>query len=106
MEGHAKLMVVTMVPVAFAFGSSPIVSNGQKVCDMSEGDFEECRPSVNVADPSPPLPSAACCKALDNADFECLCSFNNSLWMMKNGVDFTRAKGLPGKCNLRNSFPC
>ncbi|KAE8698562.1 Dolichyl-diphosphooligosaccharide-protein glycosyltransferase 48kDa subunit family protein [Hibiscus syriacus] len=75
MEGHAKLMVVTMT-------------------------------SVNAADPNPLPPSAVCCKALDNADFKCLCFFKNSKWMTEYKVDFNRAKELPGKCNLGKSFPC
>ncbi|GMI88313.1 DIR1-like [Hibiscus trionum] len=106
MEGYAKLMVVTMVLVALALGSGPIVANGQKVCGMSKEDFEACQPSVSATDPNPPPPSAMCCKALENANFRCLCFFKNSKWMTDYGIDFDRAKDLPSKCNLGKSVTC
>ncbi|KAK8568274.1 hypothetical protein V6N13_106207 [Hibiscus sabdariffa] len=106
MEGYAKLMVVTMVLVALALVSGPIAANGQKVCGITKEGFEACRPSVNATDPNPPPPSAVCCKALDDADFKCLCLFRYSKWMTDYGIDFNRAKDLPAKCNSGKSVTC
>ncbi|URE48089.1 Protease inhibitor/seed storage/LTP family [Musa troglodytarum] len=78
--------------------------SGEAVCNMTQEGFDACKPSVTP--PNPPPPSAACCKALGNADLQCLCSYKNSPLLPLLGIDPGLAMTLPPKCNLKLPANC
>ena len=99
MEAYKKLVLVSLL-LALSIGSETIMlANGdnQGLCHMTKEGLKACQPSVSGQNPVPP--SASCCSALSNADFQCLCIFKNSNLLNFYGINSTLAMELPAKCN-------
>ncbi|KAK9988138.1 hypothetical protein SO802_028377 [Lithocarpus litseifolius] len=74
-----------------------LLQPSQGLCHMTKEGLKACQPSVSGQNPVPP--SASCCSALSNADFQCLCIFKNSNLLNFYGINSTLAMELPAKCN-------
>ncbi|KAK6946212.1 Bifunctional inhibitor/plant lipid transfer protein/seed storage helical domain [Dillenia turbinata] len=104
MEAYTKLFLVAMV-LAAAMASGPYLANAEGgFCRMTREGLTSCMPFVSGDNPPPPSP--ACCVALANADFKCLCSYKASNLLPAFGINPNAAMDLPMKCNLLLSFHC
>ncbi|XP_078156504.1 putative lipid-transfer protein DIR1 [Carex rostrata] len=98
---------VLLVILFLAFCDVNIVmraSAEQKICNITEQELEECKPSVSGSDPPPP--STECCDAMKNADLPCLCSYKNSAFLPALGIDPDLAMQLPAKCGIKAPDNC
>ncbi|KAL5702931.1 hypothetical protein ACHQM5_028090 [Ranunculus cassubicifolius] len=88
-KSHQTLIVMVAVMVLF-FEVSSVFS----LCNLSDDELNTCKPAV--AKTNPVAPSAECCTAAGKADWSCLCSYKNSMWLY--GIDPDRVKQLPVLC--------
>ncbi|PIN06498.1 hypothetical protein CDL12_20953 [Handroanthus impetiginosus] len=100
MDGGTIKMVAVMALLVVLLGGATAIS----LCNVTEDGFMACKPSVTPPYPVPPSPE--CCDAVSGADFNCLCSYRNSLMLPSLGIDPDLALALPAKCNLPTPGEC
>ncbi|KAF8664974.1 hypothetical protein HU200_054294 [Digitaria exilis] len=94
MRRNAALLVALLI-VAVALAPA---ASGFTVCGVDRTAVDACR-SYCAKGSKETSPSDACCAKVKPADWECLCSFKNSL---PNDVNASRIMDLQYKCKCDN----
>ncbi|KAJ0981135.1 hypothetical protein J5N97_009390 [Dioscorea zingiberensis] len=100
----SRFLVVVLVVFSFSHGDHKssmisVVMADEGICNMSMAGLDSCKPAASGSPPQEP--SQECCQALAGADLQCLCSYKNSVWLRRYGIDPDLAMQLPEKCNLQ-----
>ncbi|KAI3987404.1 hypothetical protein MKX01_042408 [Papaver californicum] len=103
MKVTMKLAMVMIIVVVL--GNQVVSSKGMSLCNLTQDDLITCKPAVTKVDP-PIDPTPECCTALKKADFDCLCSYKNSMMLPSFGIDPDRALQLPDKCKIPTTTKC
>ncbi|KAJ3708621.1 hypothetical protein LUZ61_012326 [Rhynchospora tenuis] len=94
-----KLGVVFVAMVAFLLVLQGVQGD---ICNVSTDGFNECKPCIQNDNPTNG-PTKACCDALENADFKCLCKYKDSYILKTMDINSTRAMELPQLCKIPNA---
>ncbi|KMZ60632.1 Bifunctional inhibitor/lipid-transfer protein/seed storage 2Salbumin superfamily protein [Zostera marina] len=94
-----------IVLVALMVVAAVSVVDGQRICNISRTEFDECLPAMIAPDPT--FPSKRCCENIHNADLPCMCSYKDSyLATTVLQVDTELAMKIPKKCGRVLPSPC
>ncbi|KAJ4757602.1 Bifunctional inhibitor/lipid-transfer protein/seed storage 2S albumin superfamily protein [Rhynchospora pubera] len=93
-----KLRIVFVAMVAFLL----VLEGVHGICNVSNDGLMECKPCIQNDNPTDG-PTTACCAALQNADFKCLCKYKDSYMLKTMDINSTRAMELPQLCNIPNA---
>lgn len=86
--------LVALLVVATASGAAGFV-----VCKVNTNSMKAACSSYCAVGSTEERPKKECCKAVEHADFGCLCTYKGALQNMGN-IDPDRAMQIPSKCNV------
>ncbi|CAH8392300.1 unnamed protein product [Eruca vesicaria subsp. sativa] len=100
MEPNTKLVVITLVLAL------TLTAATAQFCGMSVAGLYSCKPYVQTKNPltTPIDREGPCCKALKNADDQCLCKQKTKTNPFLSGIDFDLASKLPEMCGLSKIY--
>uniref|UniRef100_A0A0E0CC23 Bifunctional inhibitor/plant lipid transfer protein/seed storage helical domain-containing protein n=1 Tax=Oryza meridionalis TaxID=40149 RepID=A0A0E0CC23_9ORYZ len=96
--GKVKVSAVALVALVVVAAVAISGAAGLSMCGVDRSAVALCRSYCTVGS-TEKAPTRECCKAVANADFQCLCDRRDMLRNLEN-IDADRATQIPSKCGV------